>query len=941
MTDPGAPGSGFAAAPRIAFLVPHTHWDREWYRTFADFRVTMTRIVREVLDRLEQDPAFTHFLLDGQAILASDHCEIYPDDAERIRDLVRAGRLSLGPWYVLPDEFLVSAESLVRNLLVGHAVAYDLGGVQKVGYMPDSFGHVAQMPQILRRAGIDSFLYTRGNGDEIDHLGFEFVWRAPDGSEVLAVNQCAGYCNAGGLGHHEIWHAHTPRELDFDRAIEQVRELFERMRPLGRTDVVLLSNGCDHFPPQRDMGRLLETLREAFPDTEFRVASLSAFVGAVRDAAAGEGRLGTWEGELRHGRLHHILTGVWSARMPLKQANDSATSWLTDIAEPLAAYARFAHGMADRAPLLGTAWRRLLENHPHDSICGCSIDEVHEQMGPRFDEAVETAEAVVREVLVGLAPTFAPQPEGDRDTLLCVANPLPVERREVVRRLVVLQPFGLDPNRLRLYDEEGVEVPMRVRDAKYVERFWGIDYRTVLDWERQAEKFATYVDQFGDRIIRPESRRDDSDIFLSLEFIADLPALGHTRYFLREAAGPCEISGPPPVQVENQCLDNGLVRVRLHPNGTLDIEDHQTGRRYAGLNLLESTEDVGDEYDYSPAERSSTVDATEAAGEVRVESAGRWSSTLVARFRLLLPEEISADRRSRDPRLVDCPVEVRVTLQSGRPLVEIETRFDNRVRDHRLRARFPTGVDSDTAWSDGHFLVHERLVDPPVGEEWFQPPAATVPQQGVSWVCEPEHGLALLVRGLPELEPARGQAGLELRLTLLRSVGWLSRDDFPTRRHQNAGPTVPTPAAQCPGPQSFRYALLPFSGGDGTASVLDWNARWRTPTPVVQGVEAGSAPGGSLLSLGAGASRVSAVKRHEHRDTLVVRLWNPGAVEDEQTLRFGTTIQGAWITNLLEEREAEIQSDGPDGRHLALRLGPHEIRTIEIELRPAEGAPAT
>ena len=172
MTDPGAPGSGFAAAPRIAFLVPHTHWDREWYRTFADFRVSMTRIVREVLDRLEQDPAFAHFLLDGQAILASDHCEIYPDDAERIRDLVRVGRLSLGPWYVLPDEFLVSAESLVRNLLAGHAVAHDLGGVQKVGYMPDSFGHVAQMPQILRRAGIDSFLYTRGNGGEIDPLGF-------------------------------------------------------------------------------------------------------------------------------------------------------------------------------------------------------------------------------------------------------------------------------------------------------------------------------------------------------------------------------------------------------------------------------------------------------------------------------------------------------------------------------------------------------------------------------------------------------------------------------------------------------------------------------------------------------------------------------------------------------------------------------------------------
>ena len=892
----------------------------------------MTRIVREALDRLERDPTFTHFLLDGQAILARDHCEVYPSDAARIRRLVEAGCLSLGPWYVLPDEFLVSAESLVRNLLIGHAVARELGGVQKVGYMPDSFGHVAQMPQILRRAGIDSFLYTRGNGEEIDHLGFEFRWRAPDGSEVLAVNQCAGYCNAGGLGHHEIWHAHTPRELDLERAVEQVRELFERMRPLGRTDVVLLSNGCDHFPPQRDTDRLLKTLSEAFSDTEFRVASLASFVAAVHDATDGGSRLDAWEGELRQGRLHHILTGVWSARMPIKQENDRATGWLTDVAEPLVAYARFAHGRRGGAPLLGAAWKRLLENHPHDSICGCSIDEVHEQMGPRFDEVVETAESVVREILVGLAPTFAPLPDGDRDTVLCVANPLPVGRREVVRRLVVLQPFGIDPHRLRLYDDNGGEVPLRIHDAKYVERFWGIDYRTILEWEKQEAKFATYLEQFGDRIIRPESRKGDSDTFLSVEFVADLPPLGHSRFFLRESDGPCELDGPAPMRVEEHSLENGLVRVRLHPNGTLDIEHLETGRNYTGLNLLESTEDIGDEYDYSPAEHTLTLDATGADGEVFIESAGRWSATLAARFCIPLPAEISSDRRFRDPRSVDCPVEVRVSLQADRPLVEIETRFDNRVRDHRLRSLFPTRVESDTVRSEGHFFIHERSVDPPTGEDWFQPPAATIPQQGCSWVGDSGGGLAILVRGLPELEPSRGENGLDLRVTLLRTVGWLSRDDFPTRRHQNAGPTVPTPAAQCPGPHEFRYALLPFAGHDEVASVLDWNARWRTPAPTVQGVEAGSSRSGSLFEQIAGSARISSVKPHESRPTLVVRMWNPRGSEDEQTLRFCSSILRAWSTDLLEEREAEISPDGPDGRHLQLRLGGHEIRTIEIEL---------
>ncbi len=220
------------------------------------------------------------------------------------------------------------------------------------------------------------------------------------------------------------------------------------------------------------------------------------------------------------------------------------------------------------------------------------------------------------------------------------------------------------------------------------------------------------------------------------------------------------------------------------------------------------------------------------------------------------------------------------------------------------------------------------------GDDWFQPPAATVPQQGCSWVRDAEHGLALLVRGLPEIEPCRGGNGIDLRLTLLRAVGWLSRDDFPTRRHQNAGPTVPTPAAQCGGPHSFRYALLPVPGDDELSTVLDWNARWRTPTPVVQGVEVGSAASGSLLCSGAAPPRVSAVKRHETRDTLVVRLWNPRETPEKQTLQFGVPIQCAWATDLLEEREVEIAPSGPGDRELELRFGPHEIRTIEVLLRP-------
>jgi len=144
--------------PKLVYIVCHTHWDREWYLPYHAFRVKLNRVVRAVLDALENDAAYEHFVLDGQSILLTDHLAVQPEDTERIRALVQAGKLAVGPWYVLPDLFLVSGEATVRNLLLGYQDTGAFGSTQKIGYLPDSFGHIAQLPQILRQAGIDSFI---------------------------------------------------------------------------------------------------------------------------------------------------------------------------------------------------------------------------------------------------------------------------------------------------------------------------------------------------------------------------------------------------------------------------------------------------------------------------------------------------------------------------------------------------------------------------------------------------------------------------------------------------------------------------------------------------------------------------------------------------------------------------------------------------------------
>ncbi len=925
------------------YIVSHTHWDREWYWPFRRFRVNLERVVHQVLEELESDPEFRHFLLDGQAVLLEDYLGVRPEDRRRLAALVQAGKLAVGPWYVLPDEFLVSGEATVRNLLTGHRIANAFGACQKVGYLPDSFGHIAQLPQILRRAGIDSFVFTRGHGDEAAELGLEFTWRAPDGSEVLAVHQCEGYCNAGSLGHAELWHAHTQRAVDPERAVTRVREIFAEMYDRSNGNIWLLCNGCDHLPPQADLAVVMQALREAFPEKEFRHASLAEFLTAVR-ASGCAGKVYT--GELRGGREHPILSGVWSARMPLKQLNDVCQTLLADQVEPLLAYARFAHGRDYPQGLLRDAWKLLLKNHPHDSICGCSTDEVHREMMARFAGITAAGEQMARNALTSLAPTFGREPAGDRGTVLCVFNPLPITRTAILERTVVLQPLGYDMEKLQLYDEAGRPVPFKVVERLVVERFWGVDYRTELTAEQQQAAFAAYREHFGPRILKGEEEAGRHDTFLRIQFAArDLPPLGHALFHLTDGAPPAppETAAPVPtspteltdsVLVAENLLENTFFRVHLRPDGTFDVLDKTSNYLYRGLNVLEDVEDIGDEYDHCATDNPEIITSLGMDGGLRVVEDTGLRGTLEARLAMDLPRGVVPDRTRRTRRereQVECEVCVRVTLMAHCPRVDVALEFDNQAQDHRLRALFPTGLITDTLVSDGHFLVNRRPITPgTTGVSWVQPPSQTLPQQDFSLLEDGAHGLAILNRGLPEIAALPDQHGhVTLALTLLRCVGWLSRDDLASRRQANAGPTVFTPDAQCPGRHLFQYAVVPFAGDWLGADVLGISRRFHVAPLVVQGVADGCVPGGAgLVGKTSARTAITAVKRQEERDTLIVRVYNLTGEKVAETLTFGRDCRSGWRTNLLEERQEELIAFSP--RELGLEMGPHEIVTVEV-----------
>jgi alpha-mannosidase len=379
-------------------VVPHTHWDREWYLPFEQFRLRLGAVVDGVLDTLERDASFTSFTLDGQAIVLEDYVEVRPENEARLRALLAAGRLEVGPSYVLPDEILVGGESLVRNLLLGRRVCRRFGVEPSgAGYLPDSFGHPAQLPQILAGFGIRTFLFSRGMGDEIDETGVIFRWRAGP-AEVVACQMLPHYDNFARL----TWHH------DAEARVRNIVEYFgELVRSAGESEIVL-TNGSDHLPIEPELPEILAELERTF-GASFRIGRYDEYA----PEAAG---LPAHEGELVGSRLQNVLRGVNSARIYLKQANERAEQRLLSI-ETAAALRVLREGAPYPAADFRLAWRDLLRNHPHDSICGCSCDEVHRDMLVRYEQLDRTLDFAEREAL-GVGGSLV--------------NALPFRRRRVV-----------------------------------------------------------------------------------------------------------------------------------------------------------------------------------------------------------------------------------------------------------------------------------------------------------------------------------------------------------------------------------------------------------------------------------------------------------------------------------------------------------------------------
>lgn len=876
-------------------VVSHSHWDREWYFPFQNFRLRLVGMMDCLLNILASDPEYKHFTLDGQTILLEDYLAVRPDRRAEIERLVRAGRLLVGPWYIPPDEFLVGGEALIRNLQRGIAVARRLGGAMMVGYQADAFGQIAHLPAILRGFGIGTAVFWRGADERLEKT--DFFWQAPDGSEVLTLNLPLGYSFSRNFS---------------SELVDRLEEFRRELEPLATTRCLVLMNGSDHTMPQADLPSVLAATNATLADAELVQGNLPMVFEEMRLAMGGRSRdWFRWRGEMRSGRRSHVLPGTISARMWIKQRNQQCEDLLAHWAEPFSIWANLLRrrlGSAWQEPplplgplsgypsdafstrgLLRQAWKLLLENQDHDCVCGCSVDAVHREMATRFDSCQQIGEDMTRQSLMSIAAQGAVG--GQRGVV--VFNPLGGPRSDFVT--------------VRWRVEEG-EVPLALVDSRGRESPCQIVSRS-----------APYYMAVPGAVPRG----------VELGFVArDLPSYGYEGFRVVCGTAADTQDAPSPTNT----IENDFFVVTADPrDGTITLREKAGERVLEGLNRFVDGGDRGDEYAYWPPAQDRVIGKPARRAVVSVVESGPARFTLELSMIYLLPKALNESRKRRSREVVECAVRSRVSLYPGVRRVDFRTEIDNQACDHRLRVHFPTDIQTDVSHAEQHFGVVTRPIAVPQADEtWFEQPVGTYPQKAWVDVDDGRCGVLLANRGLPEYEVLPGPNGVTLALTLLRGVGWLCRADMTTRKGVAGPPFVETPDAQCLGRHTFEYALVLHEGGwqqafaEAHRFARPLQARSSPPTLVSM------PPQDSLIEVAPSALVLSAIKFADDGSGVVIRLYNI----DDKPIRGRVRLEEPYeVVELVDLNEQALDHPPVQDGWVQVRARPNEILSLLFKVK--------
>ena len=894
-----------------AHIISHSHWDREWYLPYEKHHMLQVEFMDTLIDTLEKDFEYKSFHLDGQTIMIEDYLQVRPEKRESIKKLVENGRIHIGPWYILQDEWLTSSEANVRNLQIGHRDSKEYGNVCKIGYFPDSFGNMGQAPQILKEVGIDTAVFGRGvkptgfnnqvgDGD-FESQYSEMHWQSADGSKVLGILFANWYSN--GL--------EVPTDKEEAKAYWETK--LADAEKYASTDHLLFMNGCDHQPVQTDLSEAIRVAKEINPEVEFIHSNFMDYVEEVKKELRDD--LAVIKGELRSQQTDgwYTLANTASARIYLKQMNTKCQVLFEKMAEPLATMA-YKKGMEYPHHLFIYGWKLLMQNHPHDSICGCSIDDVHREMVTRFEKAENVALHIIDEAMKYLADRIdvSKFKEINKDAKpFFIVNQTGFNKTGVVEvelevfkhyfseagfpgSIKVAKEFKLP--KFKIIDEEGNDVP-----GKIVEMDYKFNYDLPKDKFRQP-----YM---------------ANRVHVTLE-VENIPQFAWKTFALVPIEKIEEKIEKSLFVSENKIENENLI-VKINKNGSLDITHKNSGKVYKEQGVYEDHGDIGNEYIYMMPIGEAAITTKDDVAKVTIIEDSEFRAIVQVENKIEIPLSANKvlDEEMRDliefkyrraQRVEECTTMKIVTTYTVERLgkgVKVKSEFLNEALDHRLRSLFKTDIETPYHYADSIFEVVQRDNTP--SKEWENPCNAQHQQAFIN-VHNEECGLTVANKGLNEYEVLRDGHNT-IALTIHRGVGELGDwGDFKT------------PEAQCLGKQVVEFEIIPHGSKEDLYNSYKEAYAYQVYDSVKiidKKNKSTLAPSYSIFEGNSIETMWSSLKVNEETEDIIGRWYNVS--EKESTLNINKDME-LYKSNLLEEVIEDKISN-------KLSVNPYKIITIGIK----------
>lgn len=903
---------------KTGYVIPHTHWDREWRYPIWENRLYLRDLMEELLDTLEKNEGYQSFLLDGQVVAALDYLEVCPEQKDRLEKLIHENRIQIGPWYTLPDLYPISGESIVRNLLKGKEEAEKLGGYLKVGYESFGWGQPSQLPQIYKGFDIDTVIISK-NVDKTRAPKSEFRWIGADGTEVLATRLGEDaranffmnaylqimtgkaykteeyeyhygqdgqiYHQADGRQHiQDYFRIENTEFIHKDEVKAAVEKAWNGMNASWLDNDRAMMDGTDSTTAQPLLMELLKEINEQNGEIDFKSSSMEEYVQVLKDKLPMD-ELMEIHGEMRDGPTTSLSGNALMTRPHIKTLNKQVQNKLFGQAEPVSSIL-YMLGEKYETHFLGKALDYLLLSHPHDSINGVTQDKTVEDVLYRLSQADELADVVYNRGMQNILRKIDLSKYGKDDILFVVFNPTAKPRQEVMKVYIDT------PQDRNIWDFKIVDSDGNIREIQEIERKEAVSPVIHL----HSRPFPYYTDRHA--------------VWFET---GEVPAGGYQVYsltdcstFIRKTKFWAKTRKTKGEEIGLGCteMDNGILNVAVNQDGSLTITDKRTGEVYGPVNYFESTGDVGDYWMYYPPYNNRTYTSRGLQASIYMTENGSLSSTIAAEIVMELPEHgnrpenyIHGDSlRSEEKGIVK--LTAYYTLKKGSSQVDVELHVDNKCKDHRMSVIMDSGVQTETVDAEGHFAVDHRDALPLKDKEgaYFNE-LTTQPMQDFVSVYDGTRGLGVLTDCLGEYELRKLKA---LAFTLFRAVRNIICTEF-----RSEGYFPDQDGGQLQQRLEYHYAIAPQAGnyeGERFADRAEWiKVPLKPIQTTVPNVSAGTLPLKHSFYEVKGNVSVSCLKKAAAGDGVILRLFNLGKQEEKAVVKFAAEIKEAYAVDLKED----------------------------------------